>query len=67
MLEKKYTKNYIKKLSEKYNIPQKDVKVLMVHGLQNVCRMIFRGQDIKVPHFGNIYFDKNKFSKRLKK
>jgi len=65
MLEPKTTKDYAKKLSEKYGIPRIIIQKLITYGMKNICQMIKKGEDIQLQHFGSIYFNKSAYKNFL--
>lgn len=67
MLEKKKTEDYISEIAKKHNISKKATKTILVYAMKNVCRMISRGEDINLNHFGNFYSNKKAFANYLKK
>lgn len=66
MLESKKVKSYLKELSKKHNLTQKQVNSILVYGMKNLCSMIKSGEDIRLQKFGNIYFKKQEYNNYLK-
>ena len=57
-MQSKNVKYYSKLISKKYKIPQKIVHFVLMYFMKNVIRTIKNGNDIRIPKFGHIYFDK---------
>ena len=66
-MPKKSVKDYSEFLAIKYGISHKHAHKILMHGFMNMCRYIESGKDIRIPHFGHVYFNKNKFSNYVKK
>lgn len=67
MLKKRNTASFAKELAKEFGVSQKSVKSLLSFSMKNVCRMIARGEDIQLDHFGTFYFNKEAYGKYLKK
>tara|TARA_B100000686_G_C16451298_1_gene792198 strand:+ start:510 stop:815 length:306 start_codon:yes stop_codon:yes gene_type:complete len=67
MFSPKRVEDYVEILSKKYNLPKKNVREILMFGMKNITRMIKDGEDVRIPKFGNIYFDKKIFINYLKK
>lgn len=59
---KKNTKHYAQILAEKYDLPIDKVNQLLLHSAKNICHAILTGKDIRIPKFGHIFKNKNKFN-----
>jgi nucleoid DNA-binding protein len=66
MLDKKNTKSYVNEISKEFGISKKAAQSILSFGMKNVCRLIARGEEIRLDHFGTFYFNKKAFSKYLK-
>ena len=66
MLNKKVTKDYVDELAKKHKLPKKTVQKILQYGMKNVCRMIYAGEDIQLPHFGTFYYNKEFYANYLK-
>jgi len=66
-MPKKSVKDYVKPLAIKYGISQKAAQLILMHGFKQMSKYIQNGKDVRIPHFGHIYFDKKYFSNYLKK
>ena len=58
----KKIEDYVEILADKYNLPKSNVRKILLFGMKNIIKMIQAGEDIRIPKFGNIYFDKKTFS-----
>lgn len=67
MLDKKTTKDYVNEISKEFGITKKAARTIITFGMKNICRMIKRGEDIQLQHFGSIYFNKKAYSHYLQK
>jgi nucleoid DNA-binding protein len=66
-MPKKKVEDYVKPLAIKYNITQKQARMILTHAFKQMCKYIENGKDVRIPHFGHIYFDKKFYSKYLHK
>ena len=67
MLEKKNTEKYVKEISKEFGVSKKAARSILIFAMKNVCRLIARGEDINLQHFGSIYFDKKSYGRYLVK
>lgn len=67
MLKKRNTESFAKEIAKELGVSQKAVKFILSFGMKNVCRMIARGEEIRLDHFGHFYFDKMAYGAYLKK
>lgn len=67
MLKKRNTESFAKEIAKELGVSQKAVRSVLSFGMKNVCRMIARGEEIHLDHFGRFYFDKKAFGAYLKK
>jgi nucleoid DNA-binding protein len=67
MLKKKNNEAYVAEIAKEFGISKKAVRSILNFGMKNVCRMIARGEDIHLNHFGTFYFNKKAFAEYLKK
>lgn len=63
----KNVKYYSKLIAKKYNLPQKTVHFVLMYFMRNVITTIKNGNDIRIPKFGHIYFDKKALINYFKK
>lgn len=61
MFKKKKVKDFEKDLAKKYGLSIKQVHQILMLGMNNIMEMIKKGEDIRIPKFGNIYFNKKAF------
>jgi len=57
-MERKNVKHYSKLIAKKYKLPQWMVHHVLMYFMRNVITVIKKGDDIRIPKFGHIYFDK---------
>jgi len=67
MLKKKNTEMYVKEIAKEFGVSQKAARSILIFAMKNVCRLIARGEDINLQHFGSIYFDKKVYGRYLAK
>lgn len=67
MLKKKNTEMYVKEIAKEFGVSKKAARSILIFAMKNVCRLIARGEDINLQHFGSIYFDKKVYSRYLAK
>lgn len=67
MLKKRNTESFAKELAKEFGVTQKSVKSLLSFSMKNVCRMIARGEEVNLDHFGHFYFNKKAYGAYLKK
>lgn len=67
MLKRKNTESFSKEIAKELKISQKAVKNILVFGMKNICRMIEKGEEIRLDHFGTFYFNKKSYGAYLKK
>jgi len=66
-MPKKSVSDYVKPLAIKYGLSQKQTRMILMHAFKQMAKYIQNGKDVRIPHFGHIYFDKKYFSNYLKK
>lgn len=52
--------SYTHELAKKHGMKEKDVRKLLVWAVRNMCKMIERGEEVRIKGFGRIYFNKSK-------
>jgi len=67
MLSKKTTNSYVNEVAKEFGITKKAARQILMFGAKNICRMIKRGEDIQLQHFGSIYFNKKAYSMYISK
>ena len=67
MLSKKTTNDYVAEVAKEFGITKKAARQILMFGSKNICRMIKKGEDVQLQHFGSIYFNKKAYSMYLKK
>lgn len=60
MFSKKNVEHYSKRVAEEAGMPKKDVHQILSYMMRNLCKMIERGEDIRIKGFGRIYFEKRR-------
>jgi len=50
--------DYTHAIAEKHGMKEKDVRKLLVWAVRNMCKMIERGEEVRIKGFGRIYFNK---------
>jgi len=67
MLSKKTTNDYVNEVAKEFGITKKAARQILMFGMKNICRMIKKGEDIQLQHFGSIYFNKKAYSMYISK
>jgi len=62
MHNKKKTEDYVAQVAKEHGITKKAARQIITFGMKNICRLIARGEDIQLQHFGSFYFEKRPFS-----
>ncbi len=58
MNHKNKCKDYVKALALKHNLSKEQVNALLVYFMSSMADEIETGNDIRIPKFAHIYFDK---------
>lgn len=67
MYSKKNVEKYVKRIAKEHGVTQKVARQILVYGMKNITKLIEAGEDIRLQHFGNFYFDKKAYAAYLKK
>jgi|TARA_R110000868_G_scaffold407972_1_gene690013 nucleoid DNA-binding protein len=66
-MPKRNVEYYSRILALKHGITKSGAKLLLMHAFKNLAKNIEAGNDIRIPHFAHIYFNKKYFARYLKK
>ena len=66
MLDKKTTNSYVAEIAKEFGVTKKAARTILIFAMKNITRMVRKGEDIHLQHFGSIYFDKKSFTSYLK-
>lgn len=65
-MPKRNVEYYSKILALKYGIKKKDAHKVLMNAFKNLARQIEKGNDVRIPHFGHLYFNKSYYAKYIK-
>jgi hypothetical protein len=61
MFELKRTKDYVKRIKEKYpDVAEEDINYILLQGMKNLCRAMYQRMDIRIYSWGVVFWGKNK-------
>ncbi len=56
MFELKRTKDYVKRMQEKYpDLSEEDINFILLLGMKNLCKAMYKNMDIRIRSWGVIY------------